>query len=401
MMSFDEARRFLLERARSISGTETVATGEALGRVLAQTQRSAINVPPAHNSAMDGYAVTAADVAAEGDTRLPVTQRIAAGSTGRPLARGTAARIFTGAPIPPGADAVVMQERCISEDDEVIIRGAVRVGDNIRRAGEDIAEGDELLAAGTKLRPQEMGLAASVGLAQLPVYRRLRVATFSTGDELVTPGEPLAEGKIYNSNRFTLLGLLAGLNCAVVDLGSVPDTFQATRDALSRAADEADLIITSGGVSVGEEDHVKAALDALGKVDMWRVAMKPGKPLAFGDVTGTPFLGLPGNPVSAFATFVLFARPFLLRCQGVADVLPRLLSAKAGFEWPKPGPRREFLRARLEAAPGGAQAAIYPKQGSGVLTSTVWADGLVVVPEGQTVARGDSVEFIPFNELLY
>jgi len=400
MLSFDEARRFLLERARPISGMEPAATGEALGRVLAQTQRSAIDVPPVDNSAMDGYAVATVDISAGRVTRLPIAQRIAAGSIGQPLVRGTAARIFTGAPIPPGADAVVMQEHCASEGGEVIIRGAVRVGDNIRRAGEDIAVGDELLAAGIKLRPQEMGLAASVGLAQLPVYRRLRVAIFSTGDELVAPGEPLTEGKIYNSNRFTLLGLLTGLNCAVVDLGSVRDTLEATRGALSRAADGVDLIITSGGVSVGEEDHVRAALDALGQVDMWRVAMKPGKPLAYGDVAGTPFLGLPGNPVSAFITFVLFARPFILRCQGVSAVLPRSLPAKAGFEWPKPGPRREFLRARLEATAGGAQAAIYPKQGSGVLTSTVWADGLVVVPERQSIARGDSVEFISFNELL-
>ncbi len=266
-------------------------------------------------------------------------------------------------------------------------------------AGEDIAAGDEILAAGTKIRPQEMGLAASVGLGQLPVYRKLRAAVFFSGNELVTPGEPLGQGKIYNSNRYTLTGLLRAIGCEMIDLNIVPDDLAATRSALRKAAEGADVVVTSGGVSVGEEDYIKKAVMELGHLDLWRIAVKPGKPLAFGKVDKTPFFGLPGNPVSLFVTFCLFVRPFILRRQGMVDVSPKIISVRADFDWPKPGKRREYLRARLSTGPDGmACATLFPNQSSGVLRSTTWADGLVVIDEGQTVRCGQSVQYIPFSE---
>ena len=402
MLSMDEALSYLLDQARPVTEIEQVETSAALGRVLAEAQKSTLDVPPLDNSAMDGYVVACADLVAGGATRLPVSQRIPAGMVGAPLKPGTAARIFTGAPIPLGADAVVMQEDCMAEGDDVIINGKATPGLNIRRAGEDIAAGAEILAAGTRLRPQEMGLAASVGFAKLPVFRKLRVAMFFTGDEIVMPGDPLAPGQIYNSNRFSLTGLLQALGCEVTDLGIVPDNLEATVSVLERAANNADLVVTSGGVSVGEEDHVKAAVEQLGKLEMWRIAMKPGKPLAFGTVDKAFFIGLPGNPVSAFVTFCLFVRPFILRCQGVLNVSPKSCTVRADFTWPKPEKRREFLRARLALADDGAtMAALFPNQGSGVLTSTVWADGLVDIPGGMTIERGGLVKFIPFSEMLY
>ncbi|MGE5766774.1 MAG: gephyrin-like molybdotransferase Glp [Bacteroidota bacterium] len=396
MLSADQLLDALLERARGVTATETVAVTEALGRVLAAPQTSAITVPPADNSAMDGYAVRVADVAAPG-VRLPVSQRILAGSVGEPLMPGTAARIFTGAPVPPGADAVLMQEDCAAEGESVVVNALPRRGENIRRAGEDIEAGAEILAAGARLGAAEMGLAASVGLAELPVYRKLKVACFFTGDELATPGEPLAPGQIYNSNRYTLTGLVNGLGCELVDLGIVPDTLEATETALARAAREADVVITSGGVSVGEADYVKAAVEKLGRVEMWKVAMKPGKPLVYGRVGEADFIGLPGNPVSAFVTFGLFVRPFLLKRMGAANVLYRAFAVQADFAWTRPGARREFLRARLQ--PNG-RLALFPNQSSGVLTSCAWADGLVDVEIGGTVQPGDWVRFIPFSELL-
>jgi molybdopterin molybdotransferase len=396
MLTANQLLDALLERARSARETETVAVTAALGRVLATPQTSTITVPPLDNSAMDGYAVRVADVAAAG-IRLPVSQRILAGAVGESLQPGTAARIFTGAPIPPGADAVLMQEYCYAEGDGVVINALPRRGENVRRAGEDIETGAQVIAAGTRIGAAEMGLAASVGLAELPVFRRLKVACFFTGDELVTPGTSLAPGQIYNSNRYTLTGLVNGLGCELIDLGIVPDSLEATEAALAGATSVADVVITSGGVSVGEADYVKAAVEKLGRVEMWKVAMKPGKPLVYGRVDEADFIGLPGNPVSAFVTFCLFVRPFLLKRMGVRDVLYRAFPVKADFAWAKPGVRREFLRARMQE---NGRAAIYPNQSSGVLTSCAWADGLVDIEIGQTVQPGDWVRFIPLAELL-
>lgn len=401
MMTVDEALAWLLERAKPVAETEQVATQDALGRVLAPPLAALVSAPPLDNSAMDGYAVCLADLGPSGDTTLPVSQRIPAGSVGQPLARGTAARIFTGAPVPPGADAVVMQEYCAEAGGRVTVRRQPKAGENIRRAGEDFSAGAQVLAAGTRLGPQHMGLAAAAGHGRVTVFRRLKVAAFFTGDEIVMPGEALRPGQIYNSNRFTLHGLLAALGCEVIDLGIVPDNFDATVAVLRKAAQLADAVITSGGVSVGEEDHVKAAVEAVGKLTMWKVAMKPGKPLAFGELGKAFFLGLPGNPVSAFVTFCLFVRPFLLHCQGVQVVAPATFTLPAAFEWKKAGERREFARARLESGVHGEPVAtLYPNQGSGALSSVAWADGLVELPEGETVEQGQKVKFIPFSELL-
>ncbi|MDQ9171768.1 molybdopterin molybdotransferase MoeA [Oxalobacteraceae bacterium R-40] len=407
MLTVQQALDFLLEGARPVTDAETVSTIDANGRVLAQAQVSQLDVPPMDNTQMDGYAVRAADCAS-GSARLSVAQRIPAGHVGEALQRGTAARIFTGAMIPEGADAVVMQELCefekTSEGDKVTIRHTPRSGEWIRRRGEDIRSGSVILPAGTRLRSQELGLAASVGLASMPVIRRLRVAVFFTGDELAMPGEPLKPGAIYNSNRFTLRALLENLGCDITDYGIVPDTLEATRETLRNAAARHDVIVTSGGVSVGEEDHIKPAVEAEGRINMWQIAVKPGKPLAFGEVnrpdaeTPAYFLGLPGNPVSSFVTFLLFVRPFLLRLQGVQDVQPKRIPMRADFSWAKADKRNEFLRARINES-GGLE--LFPNQGSGVLTSTVWADGLIDNPPGQTIAAGDTVNFIPFNALLY
>nr|WP_296945902.1 gephyrin-like molybdotransferase Glp [uncultured Massilia sp.] len=409
MLTVGEALDRLLGAARPVDGIEDVDTLEANGRVLAVDQVAPMNVPAADNTQMDGYAVRAADCVG-GAATLPVAQRIPAGTVGAPLQPGTAARIFTGALIPAGADAVVMQEQCESDGERVTVRHAPRAGEWIRRAGEDVRAGAVVLPAGTRLRAQELGLAASIGLARLPVRRRLRVAVFFTGDELAMPGEPLKPGAIYNSNRFTLRGMLENLGCAFTDFGIVPDSLQATRDTLRTAAREHDLIITSGGVSVGEEDHVKPAVEAEGRLDMWQIAVKPGKPLAFGAVRkdggegvdgqdGAFFVGLPGNPVSSFITFLLFVRPFILRLQGVTGaVAPRALPLRADFDWPKADRRNEFLRVRINDE-GGLD--LFANQGSGVLTSTVWADGLVDNPPGQAIARGDTVRFIPFAALLH
>ena len=402
MRPFEDMRAALLAAATPLSTVEQVPTAEALGRVLAVDQISSLDVPPLDNSSMDGYALRCADVPAVG-ARLVVAQRIPAGSVGHTLAPGTAARIFTGAPIPHGADAVVMQELCSLDGDGVLIDHLPRPGEWIRRAGEDIARGAVVLTAGQRLGPQMLGLAASVGCATLPVFRRLRVALFSTGDELVMPGEPLPPGAIYNSNRYVLRGLLEALGCQVCDLGIVPDSLEATRAALRAAAGSNDLIITSGGVSVGEEDHVKPAVQAEGQLDLWLVAMKPGKPVAFGRVNdpaggnGADFIGLPGNPVSSFVTFLMLVRPFILRRMGVEDCLPHSIRLPAGFDWPRPDRRREFLRARVGEA---GQVELFPNQGPGVLSSTVWAAGLVDNPAGHAIAQGEPVSFIPYSELL-
>lgn len=402
MLSLDEALQRLLDGTDALAGFERVASVDALNRVLAEDVRSTLDVPPHDNTSMDGYALRAADVTAAG-TVLPVAQRIAAGHVGATLEPGTAARIFTGAPMPAGADAVVMQEQC-----EALPDGRVRVnlvpsaGAWMRRRGEDVREGAVVLARGTRLTPQAMGLAASVGIAELAVVRRPRVALFSTGDELVMPGEPLRPGAIYNSNRYTLVGLLRAAGCEVSDLGIVPDRLDATRDALRRAAAGHDLILTSGGVSVGEEDHLRPAVQAEGRLDLWQIAIKPGKPLAFGAVRRPEggealYVGLPGNPVSSFVTFLLCVRPVLQSLQGMPATPPAGLALRAGFDWPKPDKRREFLRARRNAQ---GELELFANQSSGVLTSAVWAEGVVDNPPGQAIARGDTVRFIPFAELL-
>lgn len=397
MLSFDAALASLLSQAHPLREIEMADIVIAQGRVLASAVRSPISVPSLDTSMMDGYALRAADVPAAGMV-LPVSQRIPAGSVGRPLEAGSAARIFTGAPLPPGADAVVMQELCEHRGDEVVVNHLPRPGEAVRRAGSEISEGDVVLAAGTRLRAQEIGLAASVGLAQLPVVRRLRVALFSTGDELVMPGEPLRPGAIYNSNRFQLRALLEQLGCEVSDFGIVPDRLDATRAVLREAAQGHDLIVTSGGVSVGEEDHVKPAVEAEGSLDLWKIAMKPGKPLAYGRIGAAAFIGLPGNPVSSFVTFLLIVRPYILASQGAKACKPRALTLRADFEWPRPDRRREFLRARSNES-GGVE--LYENQGAAALSSIVWADGLVDVPADTPVARGQAVRFIPYGELLY
>jgi len=401
MLSAAEALDSLLSVVRPITETEALPTLAANGRVLAIAQSSQLNVPPMDNTQMDGYAVRAADCVG-GAAKLPVSQRIPAGQVGQLLQPGTAARIFTGAMIPPGADAVVMQEQCESEGDAVTIRHAPQAGEWIRRCGEDIKAGSTILAAGTRLRAQELGLAASVGLATLPLVRKPRVAVFFTGDELAMPDEPLKPGAIYNSNRFILRGLLENLGCEITDYGIVPDSLQATRDTLRKAAAAHDLIITSGGVSVGDEDHVKPAVEAEGRLNLWQIAIKPGKPLAFGEVDrdgndSAFFIGLPGNPVSSLVTFLLFVRPFVLRLQGVADVAPKAFAMRADFAWPKADRRNEFLRAKINRD-GGLD--LFPNQGSAVLTSTVWGDGLIDNPPGNTIAPGDTVRFLPFSELI-
>jgi molybdopterin molybdotransferase len=351
---------------------------------------------------MDGYAIRHADLAAHGG-QLRVAQRIPAGATGHPLAPGTAARIFTGAPVPEGADTVVIQEVCEQEAGQVRIPLDCQYGANIRLAGEDIQTGAEVIAAGTRLAPQHLGLAASVGVAHLQVYRRLRVAVLVSGDELAMPGEPLGPGQIYNSNRFILCGLLQGLGCEVLDLGIIADTLDATTAALARGAREADLIVTSGGVSVGEEDHLKPAVEQLGALDLWNIAIRPGKPVAFGRVAGTPFFGSPGNPVSLFVTFCLFARPIVLRRQGVVgDLSPLTFKVRAGFDWPRSDRRTEFHRARLQTGADGApELAVFPSRSSAALSSVAWAEGFVEIPPGRVIRRGEPVDFIPFASLLH
>jgi molybdopterin molybdotransferase len=413
-MALDAALTDLLARVVPLAGVEAVATFEADGRVLASDLVSGLQVPPQDNSSMDGYAVNAADVTEAGKV-LTVSQRIAAGHAAEPLRPGTCARIFTGAPMPAGADAVVMQEdtREVGGNLHAVHIDAVpTAGQWVRRAGEDVTRGAVVLPRGTRLSPASLGLAASIGCAQLPVMVRPRVALFSTGDELVMPGEvapqDMKPGAIYNSNRFFLRTLLQRLGCEVSDLGIVPDKRDLTLAALKTAADHHDLILTSGGVSVGEEDHIKPSVQQLGSLDLWQIAMKPGKPFAYGTVrrdagagaeAALPchFIGLPGNPVSSFVTFLLLVRPFLLRLQGAEAPGLQPVKLPAHFDLPRADKRREFLRVRRNAA-GGLD--LFPNQSSGVLTSAVWGDGLVDNPAGTTIARGDLVSYLSFADLL-
>ena len=403
LRSLDDALADLLGRAAPLGRVESVSTFEADGRVLAQDLVSALQVPPQDNSSMDGYALRCAEAASgSAAAGLPVSQRIPAGSAAQPLQAGTLARIFTGAPVPPGADAIVMQEDTeVLPDGRVRLLSAPKAGQWIRRSGEDVTRGDIVLRAGQRLSPAEMGLAASIGLDALPVAVRPRVALFSTGDELVMPGtvppEAMKPGAIYNSNRFFLRALLLRLGCEVSDLGIVPDNRDATVQALCEASAFHDLILTSGGVSVGEEDHIKPAVQALGSLDLWQIAIKPGKPFAYGRVGGSHFIGLPGNPVSSFVTFLLLVRPFLLKLQGAMLTSPLATRLPAHFDWPRPDKRREFLRVRRNAQ-GGLD--LYPNQSSGVLTSVAWGDGLVDNPPGRAIAGGQAVSFISLSDLL-
>jgi molybdopterin molybdotransferase len=408
MLSTADALATLLAAARRVDGVETVDSFDTLGRVLATAVVSPLDVPPMRTSSMDGYAVRAAELAGASQARgvtLPVSQRVPAGQTAEPLAAGTVARIFTGATVPPGADAIVMQEMVRLDDAGAAFTQAPAEGEWITQQGADIRRGSVILPAGTRLTPQALGLAASVGSAALEVVRKVRVAVFFTGDELTMPGEPLRSGAIYNSNRFTLRALLAKLGCDVTDFGIVADRLDATREMLRRAARDHDLILTCGGVSVGEEDHVKPAVEAEGRISMWQIAMKPGKPLAFGAVRREAaqngeeafFIGLPGNPVSSFCTFLLFVRPFILRLAGVEAVEPRVYSMRADFTQKKGDRRNEFLRARVNDA-GGLE--VFGNQSSAVLTSTVWGDGLIDNPPNHAIQAGETVRFIPFSELM-
>ena len=401
LKSLDDALVELLTHAVPLNRAETVYTFDADGRVLAQDVVAALDVPAHDNSSMDGYAVRSSDWQSA-QAKLQVKQRIAAGSSGIALAAMSAARIFTGAPIPDGADAVVIQEECTSpQEGSVCITTQPRAGQWIRRRGEDVPAGRTVLSKGDLLAPESIGLAASIGHEKLCVAAPVRVALFSTGDELVMPGDVLPQdmkpGAIYNSNRFFLRALLQRLGCTVTDMGIVPDKLEATKAALTQASASHDLVLTSGGVSVGEEDHIKPAVQALGQLNLWQIAIKPGKPFAYGKIGAAHFIGLPGNPVSSFVTFLLLVRPFIRKLQGATQLAPDCIAARADFDWARADKRREFLRARRNLA-GGLD--LFDNQSSGVLTSAVWADGLVDNPAGKTIAHGDMVQFIPFSSLM-
>ncbi|BBP44786.1 molybdopterin molybdenumtransferase MoeA [Thiosulfatimonas sediminis] len=402
MKTFDETLYALLNDVQVTTKTETINVADGLYRILAEDIVSSVNVPPHDNSQMDGYALHSFDL--EHADTFPVSQRIAAGAVGTELENGTVARIFTGAPIPPGANQVVMQEDTEEVDGQIRIKVKANPNENIRKKGEDIQVGQTILKAGTRLRPQELGLVSSIGIGAIKVYQPLKIATFTTGDELLEPGEAPQEGKIYNANRYTLSGLIPQLGFELIDLGRVEDTLEATVDAIAKAAEQADVVMTTGGVSVGEEDHIKPAIEQLGSLYTWKVKMKPGKPLAYGKIKaqkGTiPFFGLPGNPVSAFATFKLFARPYLMKMQGASQIKTNPIWLAADFDWPKANFRRDFLRARITNKRQESVIEIYPQQGSGVLMSASWAEGFVVIPEDTTIAKGDKVAFYPFSTFV-
>ncbi len=397
LMSVDDALAEILKKVVVQAETEFVYLEHAVGRVLAESPVAQVDVPPAANSSMDGYAVNSQLFAdEEADYLLPISQRIPAGTAPSPLIENTAARIFTGAEIPLGADAVVMQENVELVEDQVRIKGPIMVNLNIRAQGQDIKEGELILPCGTELQAPDVGLLASTGIEGVQVYRSVKVAIMSTGDELVNPGIPLQPGQIYNSNRFVLRSLLSQLGCEVIDLGCVADTFDDTLDALKSAASQADCIISTGGVSVGEEDHVKNAIQSLGTLNMWRLNIKPGKPVAFGEIDGVSFFGLPGNPASTLITFLILARPFIKAMRGVSIQPPLQFKVPAGFERLKTSTRQEYMRARYE----GTMVTPFHNQSSGMLSSASWANGLVVIPPNTRVQKGDGVVFIPFSELL-
>lgn len=402
LLSVDEALTRIEERVTAVVETETVPLAAAHGRILACDIVAEMNLPPHANSAVDGFAFAHSDLAAEGETVLAVSGRAAAGHPlGRPAAHGEAIRIFTGAPMPEGTDTVMMQEDCVVANGRVRLKAGIRKGANRRRAGEDVAAGDVAVAAGRRLGAADLGIAAALGYSQLPVFRRLRVALLSTGDEVVDPGTPLPPGAIYDANRFMLTALLAGLGCTVTDFGVRPDREAALVDTLADAAAEHDLIVTSGGVSTGDEDHVKAAIERLGSLHFWRLAIKPGRPVALGQVGGVPLIGLPGNPVAVVVTFIVLGRPLILRFAGAAAVPLRLFPVKAGFAYRKKAGRREYLRASLQRDADDIIAVKFPKDGAGILSSIVQSEGLVIIDETTNdLAAGATVDFLPFSEVM-
>lgn len=403
LLAMDETLDFLLNEAKINTNTQLVSLDNSLYQILAQDVCSTINVPDFDNSAMDGYAINLKEgqVNTPGGIIFEITDRIPAGSIGNILAPGCAARIFTGAPIPKGANTVIMQEECeVSEDSNNIKTWRpLSLDENIRPMGNDIQTDDVILRAGIQLKPQDIALAASVGVAELEVFTKLKVGVFFTGNELVEPGNSLNKGEIFNSNRYALVALLKQLNCEVINLGNIKDNLNSTCKALETLASDCDLIMTTGGVSVGEEDHVKPAVEKLGKLSLWRIKMKPGKPLAFGHVGKATFIGLPGNPVSAMVTFLLFARPFIKKIQGVSNFKNQTTQVQCNFDWRRPRPRREFVRVKLDHSTVPASANLYPKQGSDVLSSVVWADGLVEIPENNTFSQGEMLNYYSLTEL--
>lgn len=392
LLAVEEALALFLKSAPTVVQTESVAISQSLGRVLATAHLASFDMPPMDNSAMDGYAIALADLENSSDRRLQISQLIAAGAAVLPFEQGTTARIFTGAPVPSGADAVIPQEACQIADGWVTFPEKIALGANIRRQGEEVHSGQTLLEKGQKIRPQELAMLATLGLAEVEVIRPLRVAIFSTGDELTPLGEPLKSGHIYDSNRYALMALLQSQGHQIIDLGCIPDQLDATCEALKKAAEQADLIVTSGGVSVGDEDHVKNAVIQLGHLDSWRIAIKPGKPLAYGNVQGTPFFGLPGNPVATFITFCLFVRPYLQKMQGIEITAPLTLELAAGFSR-KAGKRSEYLRTNIK----NNRLVPHNQQGSAMMSSLIQSDGLVMVPQGKMIEQGDLLQFIPYS----
>ncbi len=402
LLSADEALEFLLDASTATEKKESVSLDNSLSRILASDIHSTINVPGFDNSAMDGYAIALNDnQLLQKNLSFDIVDRIPAGSTGNELSKGCAARIFTGAPIPKGANTVIMQEECeVSEDGtQITITRAIKLNENIRPTGNDILENDVILSSGKQIQPQDISLASSVGVGELTVYKKIKVGVFFTGDELVEPGIPLSSGQIYNSNRYALVALLEQVGCEVINLGNIEDKFSATCDALESLESQCDLIMTTGGVSVGEEDHVKPAVESLGEINLWKIRMKPGKPLAYGKVKQTPFIGLPGNPVSSFVTFCIFSLPFIKKMQGNNNYQSKIIKVKANFECKRAKPRREYARARIDHSESTPVANLYPKQGSDVMSSIVWADGLVEIPENKTVELGELLNYYPLSEL--
>ena len=403
LMPLDDALADLDERLRPVCDAEPLPLAKAVGRMLAEDVPAGVDVPPHDNSAVDGYAVFYDDLDPDNETRLPLTGRAAAGHPlGRPAKRGEAIRIFTGAPMPEGPDTVMMQEDCREDGGHVILAHGIERGANRRSAGEDVKQGDVVLRKGRRLKPQDLGLAAAVGRTEVSVYRPLRVAVFSTGDEVREPGQKLPDGAIYDANRYSLIAAASRMGCLVGDLGILPDDEAAISRALRDAAARHDLLLTSGGVSVGDEDHVKAAVEANGSMNFWRLAIKPGRPVAMGQVGATPIVGLPGNPGAALVTFLLIARPILLRLAGAADAAPRRYRVRVDFDYKKKAGRREFVRAKLTTGEDGAPVAVkHGRSGAGILSSMVEADGLVDLGADMTyLESGSTVDFLPFNEVL-
>jgi len=402
LMSADDALSFLIDSASVTAMTEAVSLDDSLGRILASDIHSTINVPGFDNSAMDGYTIALNDnQVAQENLSFDVVDRIAAGSTGNDLKIGNAARIFTGAPIPNGANTVVMQEECtLSEDkSQITVKRAINLNENIRPTGNDILKDNVILSSGRQIKPQDISLAASVGVGELVVFKKIKVGVFFTGDELVEPGNLLTPGKIYNSNRYALVALLKQVGCDVINLGNIEDKLDATCEALEALESQCDLIMTTGGVSVGEEDHVKPAVEKLGELNLWKIRMKPGKPLAYGKVKQTPFIGLPGNPVSSFVTFCIFSLPFIKKMQGNSNYESKILKVKTNFDCKRAKPRREYARVRIDHSTETPLANLFPKQGSDVMSSVVWADGIIEIPENTTFETGTILNYYSMSEL--